>query len=177
MDKGSVHTSIEDLPEEIIYSCIFKYLSPIDIFNLGQCSRRLRNIVVYNSTHPLGTRLQHLKTKYKHFMKTPTVYDNMPCFNLMSKCSKKDCPCFNYHQRKDWIIMDPAFCPSCDETMFNGEPDVDRLYSVKSNDDIFRFGPCTYHCVLMKEILDLNLCEDCRLMQKLCFSCSKQLDC
>ena len=97
MDKARVHTSIEDLPEKFFYSCSFKYLAPLDIFNLGQCSRKLMNIVVHRSTHPLGTKLQYLKTKHKHFTKTPTVYDNMPCFNLMSKCSKIGCPCFKYH--------------------------------------------------------------------------------
>ena len=177
MDKARVHTSIEDLPEEIFYSCFFKYLAPLDIFNLGQCSRKLLNIVVHRSTHPLGTKLQYLKTKHKHFTKTPTVYDNMPCFNLMSKCSKIGCPCFKYHQRKDWIIMDPAFCPSCDETLFSGEHDTDRIYSSKSNNDIVSSGPCTYHCVLMKEIFDLNLCEDCRLANRLCAFCSNILDC
>ena len=175
MDKTRVHPSIEDLPDEIFHSCIFRYLSPVDIFNLGQYSRRLTNIVVH-SPHPLGTKLQYIKTMYKHYMKIPTVYDNISRFELMSKCFKTTCPCNKFHQRKDWIILDPAFCQSCDENIFNGEHCDDKLYSGKLNESNFSPGPCDYHCVLMKEILNLNLCKDCRLINRLCFSCNDILD-
>lgn len=175
MDKVHVHTSIENLPEEFFHSYIFKYLSPLDIFNLGHYSRRLKNIVV-RSSHPLGTKLQCIKTMYKHFKHKTTVYDNIPCFESMSKCSKIVCPCYKFHQRKDWIIMDPAFCRSCDENIFNGERDDDRLYSGEFNNGIFGPGPCAYHCVLMKEMLNLDLCKDCYRINKLCSSCSNNLD-
>ena len=50
---------IELLPEEIMYRYVFSYLKAEDIFNLGQCSQKMKKIVVENTLHPLTTHLQY----------------------------------------------------------------------------------------------------------------------
>ena len=73
------------LPEEIILLHIFPFLNPEDIFNIGECSQRLRNIVTENILHPLSTELQYLKVRKLFFVPEGSVYDNIECFRNIKK--------------------------------------------------------------------------------------------
>ena len=112
-------SSLEYLPGDIFTQYIFKYLSPWEIFELGRCSKTLRNIVIENALHPLSTSLQCIKTTYNHYHKTSTVYDIIDRFKCIDKCGERNCECNKFRLRKDWIIMDPAFCPSCDNYLYS----------------------------------------------------------
>ncbi len=161
--------SLEDLPSLVFRDYIFEYLSPMDIFNLGQCSKSLKNLVLSEVIHPVSTELQCIKTKYKHLYKLSTVYDDIDRFRLIDKCCKDTCECNKFRQRKDWVIMDPACCPSCDEYFYN-----DTFYCA----DSFKYSiePCIYHCTLMTEILELKLCNDCYIKKDYCLSCKDVLE-
>lgn len=154
MGESMEHTPLERLPNLVFESYVLKYLLPKDIFNLGRCSKTLKNMVVTYTKHPVSTALQCIKTRYKHYEKISTIYDDIDRFTNIDKCKKVNCECSKFRQRKHWVIMDPGNCPSCDESLFN----------------------CDYHCTLMKEIFDLKLCNDCYIKSNFCSSCSNMLD-
>ena len=88
---------MEKLPEEIFRKHIFVFLNPEDIFNLGECSSQMKDIVLNNLTHPLGTHLQYLKTRKKLFDKLPSAYDKINLFKYSELCIKSDCSCILFH--------------------------------------------------------------------------------
>ena len=171
MGKPNKYALLETLPDLIFDCYILKYLSPTDIFNLGRCSQQLKAVVIKCVNHPVSTQLQCIKTTYKHYYKVPTIYDNIDRFSKIDKCGKTECECFNFRQRKDWIIMDPAFCPSCDDYLYNYHDKYMKYYY-----DTATIKPCSYHCTLMTEIFDLKLCNDCFKNKNFCSFCSNMLD-
>ena len=56
-------TSLDAVPTEVLVYYIFPYLRPEDIFNIGECSERMKRMVLDNSRHPLSTHLQYRKTR------------------------------------------------------------------------------------------------------------------
>ncbi len=42
----------------------------MDIFNLGQCSKSFKNLVLSEVIHPVSTELQCIKTIHKHYYNT-----------------------------------------------------------------------------------------------------------
>ena len=61
MKTGIKNPSLEVFPDLVLKN-ILKFLSARDIFELGQCSRRLNRLVVGETNHPLATELQSIKT-------------------------------------------------------------------------------------------------------------------
>ena len=112
MDQSKSVSKIETIPDEI-FRVIFKHLAVEDVFNLGETSKRLSFIVVNNVTHPLGTKLQYLKTVKKHFEKLPSSYDGITQFPYSNLCSKEDCDCQLYQKRKDIILIHHVYCSMC----------------------------------------------------------------
>ena len=53
--------TIDHIPPEIFRNNIFKYLSPQDLFSLGESSSQMKNIVLENVKHPEAVHLQYLK--------------------------------------------------------------------------------------------------------------------
>ena len=78
-------------------------------------------MVVTYTNHPVSTALQCIKTKYKHYHKISTIYDDIDRFRKIDKCGKENCGCYKFRQRRDWVIIDPACCPSCNENIFNNQ--------------------------------------------------------
>ena len=148
---------MEILPEEIILLHIFPFLNPEDIFNIGECSQRLRNIVADNILHPLSTELQYLKVRKKFFVQEESIYDNIDCFRNIEKCLKTTCKCQNFIQRKSMVMLNPSICTTC--TFYHGFPSY-----------------CMYHYILMNKLFEYTLCTDCLANEKICFVCSKELD-
>ena len=91
--KNVIQSSLENLPNEVILGLIFPYLNAEDIFNVGEPSKKMKNLVVYNIRHPLSTELQYLKIKKRFFKKENSPYDNVECFRNMEKCLKTTCKC------------------------------------------------------------------------------------
>ena len=171
MGEPMQHTPLETLPNLVFESYVLKYLLPKDIFNLGRCSKTLKNMVVAYTKHPVSTALQCIKTKYKHYDKISTIYDDIDRFANIDKCKTINCECSKFRQRKDWVIMDPAFCPSCDDYFYNYHDTYMKYYY-----DTATIKPCSYHCTLMTEIFDLKLCNDCYKSKNVCSFCSNMLD-
>ena len=111
------------------------------------------------------------KTTHKHYYKIPTVYDDIDRIRNIDKCGKDSCKCSQFRQRKDWVIMDPALCESCDEYLY-------KCYGKYTNYDYDTgtLEPCIYHCTLMTEIFDLKLCNDCYTNNSFCSFCNDMLD-
>ena len=105
--------SLEDLPSLVFRDYIFEYLSPMDIFNLGQCSKSFKNLVLSEVIHPVSTVLQCIKTIHKHHYNARTEYDDIDKFKGIGKCGRYFCDCKKFHQRENWVIIDPRSCPSC----------------------------------------------------------------
>ena len=72
------------LPLEVIYYHIFPYLNSTDIFNLGQCSKATRVIVIELAQHPLSTTLQAIKTTQNYLHNIRTAYDTVNGESLFS---------------------------------------------------------------------------------------------
>ena len=87
MKSGMKNPSLELFPDLVLKN-ILKFLCARDIFELGQCSRRLNRIVVDETNHPLTTELQSIKTLFKHYFKKTTVYDEIERFRFIDKCEK-----------------------------------------------------------------------------------------
>ena len=174
MKTGIKNPSLEVFPDLVLKN-ILKFLSARDIFELGQCSRRLNRIVVDETNHPLTTELQSIKTLFKHYFKKTTVYDEIERFRFIDKCEKDECRCQNYRQRKTWVIKDPAACESCETNLLRGVYSEEYMYFNQTAIPGF-VTPCVYHCTLMEEIFNLNLCNDCYKMQKLCKECETMID-
>ena len=107
---------IELLPEEILYRHVFLYLKAEDIFNLGQCSQKMKKIVVENTLHPLTTHLQYIQTKRRYLLGEKSVYDSSRynfSFNNASKCNEVKCCCQHFLQSEEWMVLDPKYCESC----------------------------------------------------------------
>ena len=45
INSKSKSCTLEDIPEEVLYTHIFPYLNPKDVYNLGCVSRRMKYIV------------------------------------------------------------------------------------------------------------------------------------
>lgn len=158
-----------------------RYLNPEDVFNLGLCSTALNTRVINESFHPLTTALQCLKTTLRYYHKIETAYDNIISFRAIEKCGDLTCSCRKYRQRKNIVIIDPGLCPSCNEHLFKGMytksmitiNDVDLSTSLA---ETTYFTPCIYHCTLMQELFDLNLCDECLKIDTLCKLCSDMTD-
>ena len=148
---------MEVLPDEIILLHIFPFLNPEDIFNIGECSQRLRNIVTENILHPLSTELQYLKVRKMFFVQEESVYDNIECFRNIQKCLKTTCKCQNFIQRKNIVMLNPSVCTTC--TFYHGFPSY-----------------CMYHHILLNKLFECKLCTDCLVNNKICFMCSKELE-
>jgi len=174
MKFGTKCVPLDVLPS-VVFKNIFEFLSASDIFHLGRCSTRMSEIVLENSSHPLSTELQCMKTLYKHYYKETTPYDKIERFRYIDKCEKYDCRCRNYRQRKSWVILDPAACESCETNMFRGVYSEDHMYIDQKLITGF-LTPCIHHCTLMQEIFDLNLCNDCYKLQTLCKECETMID-
>ena len=174
MKSDIKNTSLDLLPSLVIKN-IFKFLSARDIFDFGRCSKRMNRIVLDQTSHPLTTELQCIKTLYKHYFKETSVYDEIERFQFMDKCEKSECRCQNYRQRKTWVIKDPAACDSCETNLFKGVYSEEHMYIDQTPIPGF-LTPCVFHCTLMEEIFDLNLCNDCYKMQKLCQECESMID-
>ena len=148
---------MEILPEKIFLLHIFPLLNPGDIFNIGECCQRLRNIVAENILHPLSTELQYLKARKKFFTQEESAYDNIDCFRNIQKCLKTTCKCQNFIQRKNIVMLNPSVCTTC--TFYHGFPSY-----------------CMYHYILMNKLFEYELCTDCLANNKICFMCSKELE-
>lgn len=144
---------MEKLPEEIFRKHIFVFLNPEDIFNLGECSSQMKDIVLNNLTHPLGTHLQYLKTRKQLFEKLPSVYDEINMFKYSELCAKSDCSCILFHKRKNCVVLDPVFCEKCQ-----------RMYL------------CMYHDILLAVMLNIALCQECARNKTYCEECSIELN-
>ena len=105
--------SLDALPPEVLVYYIFPYLKPEDIFNIGECSERMKRIVLDNSRHPLSTHLQYLKNRTNWCDQRKTVYDNEAPFRDMEKCSKYDCKCQNFSQCKYVVVLKMRNCDPC----------------------------------------------------------------
>ena len=111
-DKGH----IELLPEEIMYRYVFPYLKAEDIFTLGQCSQKMKKIVVENTLPPLTTHLQYIKTKRRYVSGEKSVYDSSGhnfSFRNATKCNEVKCRCQHFLQSEEWTVLDPKYCESC----------------------------------------------------------------
>ena len=156
--------------ESIFRENIFKFLSPEDIFNLGECSNEMKRIVIGNLSHPLATRLQYLKTMKKYYLRISSSYDDIDSFQYMELSSKNDCECRKFHQRKNCVIIDSSFCFTCiDYWECGGLGDLDL-----TNDPLNI--PCKYHMDLSDMIFDYRLCSDCYTSNSYCKSCANELD-
>ena len=60
--------TIDHIPPEIFRNNIFKYLSPQDLFSLGESSSQMKNIVLENVKHSEAVHLQYLKTRKRHYL-------------------------------------------------------------------------------------------------------------
>ena len=69
MEKGRKRTCLENIPSLVFRDHIFKFLTPNDIFNLGQCSKSMKLMVVSEVTHPMSTELQCIKTTVRFYEK------------------------------------------------------------------------------------------------------------
>ena len=162
-NKNSKSCTLEDIPGEVIYTHIFPYLDPQDIYNLGCVSQSMKKVVVDKSLHPLTMYLQYLKTRDHFLKKQKTIYDNSDgnfSFRQVYKCSiinnKNKCECYKFRYRKEWVIIDPAFCLSC------------------NRDEIINCNDC---CMLMSELFNRNLCKACYVSdQDLCKDCTNQIE-
>ena len=175
-------TLFENLPNIIFRDYIFKFLSHKDVFNLGMCSKTLKRHVIHETSHPLTTSLQCLKTMSKYYHKIDSIFDDIEAFHCFKKCGNPVCSYRSYLQRKNFVIMDPSWCPSCDEYLLTGYYATDYFGTpspanmgtpVKHS---IALTPCIYHCTLMLEMFDLNMCNDCLEIGTLCKSCNDMLD-
>ena len=148
---------MEVLPDEIILLHIFPFLNPEDIFNIGECSQRLRNLVPKNILHPLSTALQYLKVRKMFFVQEESVYDNIECLRNIQKCVKTTCKCQNFIQRKSRVMLRPSLCTTW--TFYHGFPSY-----------------CMYHHILMNKLFECKLCTCCLVNNEKCFICSIELD-
>ena len=98
---------MEILPEEIILLHIFPFLNPEDIFNIGECSQRLRNIVADNILHPLSTELQYLKVRKKFFVQEESVYDNIDCFRNIKKMFENNMQVSKLYSTQEYGYVKP----------------------------------------------------------------------
>ena len=135
--------SLDTLPVEVIVCYIFPYLKPEDIFNIGECSERMKRIVLENSHHPLSTHLQYIKNRTIWCDRKKTVYDNEAPFRKMEKCSKNDCKCQKFSQRKHMVDLKIVNCDLCVE-VFN---------PIESY--------CYNHDILLYMFTQRSLCNDC----------------
>ena len=162
-DTSNTKISLETLPG-LVYTKLFTYLSLEDIFSLGHCSQKLKYCVYYNSLHPLSTQLQCLKTKYNHYYKETTVYDDLPQFYNITKCDKDECHCQLYKQRKNWVVMNPIYCPCC-ELKFENQ--LLEIYKYNLN----MRNSCNFDCMLMDEVYSYKICNHCVKRVYCCESC------
>ena len=112
MQSLKQNVSLEHLPDLIFHDYIFKYLRPTDIFNLGQCSKTLKDKVLLNAVHPVSTSLQCIKTVHKYFYKKSTVYDDIDRFKGIDKCKKNPVLVIiivNLMYLKTWFIFTRIF--------------------------------------------------------------------
>ena len=168
-DTTNVKMSLETLPG-LVYTKLFTYLSLEDIFSLAQCSQKLKYCVYYNSLHPLSTQLQCLKTKYNHYYKETTVFDDLPQFYNINKCDKEECQCQLFKQRKNWDVMNPIFCPCC-ESKFEK-----NVYNYKLSKTVYIYNlnmrnSCNFDCMLMEEVYSYKICNHCVKGIYCCESC------
>ena len=71
INSKSKSYTLEDIPEEVVYTHIFPYLNPIDVYNLGCVSRRMKYIVDI-SGYIRGYIFVTFEKKKKHkFMEYP----------------------------------------------------------------------------------------------------------
>ena len=76
---------MEKLLEEFFFrKHIFVFLNPEDIFNLGECSSQMKDIVLNNLTHPLGTQLQYLKTRKNYLINYHPYMMKLTCLNTLN---------------------------------------------------------------------------------------------
>ena len=167
-DTANTKISLETLPG-LVYTKLFTYLSLEDIFSLAQCSQKLKYCVYYNSLHPLSTQLQCLKTKYNHYYKESTVFDDIPQFYNINKCNNIECHCQLYKQRKNWVIMNPIFCPCC-ESKFENFEFVNSNYSFNYFSNIR--NSCNFDCMLMDDVYSYKICNHCAKDIYQCESCT-----
>ena len=141
--------ALNTLPIEIMNWNIFPYLSPMDIFNLGQCSKDMRAMVTGIARHPLSTKLQAIKTVQNVVYNTETVYEMVNGGSLFSgwrKCSTStNCGCGLYRQRGEFTILDPVNCEHC---VHDFEDISYQLYC----------GTCS---LLLQKMFALELCAKC----------------
>ena len=93
MGDPNNHASLETLPDLVFDCYILKYLSPMDIFNLGRCATKLKHVVVTYTNHHVSISLQCIKSTYKHYYKTSTTYGDIHRFSKIDISGKINCEC------------------------------------------------------------------------------------
>ena len=150
------YSSIEKLPEEVFRHNIMKYLSPEDIFHLGEVSQRMKEVILRNLSHPLATFLQYLKTVKSNYYKICSPYDDVDTFENSELCREYLCECQKFHKRKSVVILDPLYCEDCNVNN--------------------RYQTCGLHNLLMTNMMDYAICYSCSSINSYCESCTLELD-
>ena len=150
--------SINNLPEELFWY-IFKYLNNEEIFDFGQCSIKMKAIVIRYVRHPLSTVMESIRTKRRVIYGISTNYDDasgLLVFECAHKCNSFKCECQIYFQRMDLTVTNPAFCQMC----------------ITISDKIY----CIEHLTLLDMFFSLSLCNKCSFRGWYCDDCDRGLE-
>ena len=158
--------TIDHIPPEIFRNNIFKYLSPQDLFSLGESSSQMKNIVLENVKHSEAVHLQYLKTRKRHYLMEVSSFDDVAEIPYSNLCPGKSCVCRKFHKRGPWVVLDPLNCLGC-------LVETNRKSHVLS---INIFKHCLEHDVLISGMLSLKNCIECKNKNDFCFNCAAELD-
>ena len=155
------------IPSEIFRNNIYKYLSPRDLFSLGESSSRMKNIVLENVRHPEAIYLQFLKTHKKHYLMETSPFDDVSEFPYSNLCPARSCVCRKFRKRGAWVVIDSLNCLSCLVETSRYSRILSMFNSVKH---------CVEHDVLISGMLALNNCIECKKKNDFCLDCAIELD-